>query len=105
MEKTTNKLVELDAVIDEIEEWYEMYPDSDTAREVLTLLKRSVKKLPTIDGKPEARWGNRWICSDMSGYEYACSCSKCGKPTYRISLLEKMPDYCQHCGAKMSKDE
>ena len=50
-----NKLVELDAVINEIEEWYEMYPDSDTAREVLTLLKRSVKKLPAY----EEKWGYR----------------------------------------------
>ena len=50
-----NKLVELDAVINEIEEWYEMYPDSDTAREALTMLKRSVKKLQVYEEKCECR--------------------------------------------------
>lgn len=48
------------------------------------------------------RWGHRWICSNMTGYEYACSCSECGKPTYRISTLEPMPPYCPNCGADMS---
>lgn len=47
------------------------------------------------------RWGHRWVCSNMTGYEYACSCSECGKPTYRISILEDMPTYCPNCGAKM----
>ena len=50
------------------------------------------------------RWGHRWICSNMSGYEYACSCSECGKPTYRTSTLEAMPPYCPHCGADMRED-
>ena len=62
-----------------------------------------VADFPAADVRPVVRgkWGHRWICSNMSGYEYACSCSECGKPTYRLSLLEKMPNFCPNCGADM----
>lgn len=52
---------------------------------------------PVVRGK----WVHRWFCSNMSGYEYACSCSVCGEPTYRMSLLDKMPNFCPNCGARM----
>lgn len=63
----------------------------------------AVEDAPTSNVREvvKARWGHRWICSNMSGYEYACSCSECGKPTYRMSLLEKMPNYCPNCGAQV----
>lgn len=63
--------------------------------------------IPSADVAPvrHGRWGNRWICSNMAGYEYAYSCSECGKPTYRISTLEPMPPYCPNCGAKMDGGE
>ena len=51
------------------------------------------------------RWGHRWVCSNMTGYVFACSCSECGNPTYRISTLEPMPPYCPNCGASMTESE
>lgn len=65
-----------------------------------------VEDFPAADVRPVVRgkWGHRWICSNMSGYEYACSCSECGKPTYRMSLLEKMPNFCPNCGADMREE-
>lgn len=60
-------------------------------------------RIPSADVAPvrHGRWGHRWICSNLTGYEYACSCSECGKPTYRISTLEDMPPYCPNCGCHM----
>lgn len=74
------------------------------------LLERAadaIEELTAADVAPvrHGRWENRWICSNMTGYEYACSCSECGKPTYRISTLEPMPPYCPNCGAKMEEKE
>ena len=62
-----------------------------------------IQSIPAADVRPVKRgkWGNRWICSNMCGYEYACSCSVCGNPTYRMSLMEKMPNFCPNCGADM----
>ena len=47
------------------------------------------------------QWVDKWMCSNMTGYEYACRCSECNEPTYRISTLEPMPPYCPNCGTKM----
>ena len=71
-------------------------------------------KAAFIDGRMEScpiieqktgKWIDKWYCSNMSGYEYAMKCSECGKPTYRISLVEPMPNYCPNCGAKMESEE
>ena len=66
-------------------------------------VKGVINSIPAADVAPvrHGRWGHRWVCSNMTGYELACSCSECGKPTYRISTLEPMPPYCPNCGAKM----
>lgn len=103
-----NKLVELDAVIDEIEKWYELYPDSETAREALSLLKRSVKKLPTIDGKEEARW--EWDDDGMDWGIGAWLCSSCKSRSPVWWNCDKSSPYhkeghrfCPNCGAKMVK--
>ena len=67
------------------------------------LVHALIDSIPSADVAPvrHGRWRNRWICSNMTGYEYACSCSECGEPTYRMSTLEPMPPYCPNCGAKM----
>ena len=56
--------------------------------------------------KPQTgKWIDKWYCSNMSGYEYAMKCSKCDKPTYCISIVEPMPNYCPNCGADMRDSE
>lgn len=90
-----NKLVELDAVINEIEEWYEIYPDSDTARKALTMLKRSVKKIPAADGKV-AKFGKWTLNKDGSG-----TCSECGRTQNNCWDLDNWDNYCHFCGADM----
>lgn len=72
-----------------------------------TALRKAASRIETIpaaDVVPveHGKWGNRQICSNMCGYEYAMMCSVCNKPTYRISMMEDMPPYCQFCGAKMN---
>lgn len=66
-------------------------------------LREALDRVPSADVQPvrHGRWGHRWVCSNMTGYEYACSCSECGKPTYRISTLEDMPPCCPNCGCRM----
>lgn len=44
--------IEREAAIAEIEEWHDMYPDSDAAREALSLVKRAVQKIPAADVRP-----------------------------------------------------
>ncbi len=41
--------IEKEAVIDEVDEWYDLYPESDTAREALSLLKKAIKKISPED--------------------------------------------------------
>ena len=81
--------IEREAAIDRLEKLFQL--QAPTARAI-------VEAIPSADVAPvrHGRWGNRWICSNMAGYEYAYSCSECGKPTYRISTLEDMPPYCQN---------
>lgn len=77
--------------------------DSFDFNEGLIAAMNAIDSIPAADVRPVVRgkWGHRWFCSNMSGYEYACSCSVCGEPTYRMSLLEKMPNFCPNCGADM----
>ena len=62
-----------------------------------------IKSIPAADvvERKHGKWEHKQFCSNLSGYEYACFCSICGKPTYRISLLERMPNFCPNCGAEM----
>lgn len=46
------KYIECEAAIFEVEEWHDMYPDSDAAREALSLVKRAIRKLPAADVRP-----------------------------------------------------
>jgi hypothetical protein len=81
----------------------ENYGENDEYARCLDSVLRGVDNVPAANVRPVVRgtWGHRWYCSNMSGYEYACSCSVCGEPTYRMSLLEKMPNFCPNCGAEM----
>lgn len=54
------------AVIDEIEEWYELYPHSEIAKEALSLVKRSIKKLPPADVRPAVSPVEMNICKTLS---------------------------------------
>ena len=45
----TKECIEREVAISEIDEWYDMYPESDVARETLSLVKRAIKKLPAAD--------------------------------------------------------
>jgi len=89
--------IDKQAVIDEVDEWYNLYSDSDTAREALSLLKRSVKKMSPTDVCPIIR-GN-WIYSDepypgQNPYGHY-ECDVC---------FESVPHptrYCPKCGAYM----
>jgi hypothetical protein len=47
--------IEREAAIAEVEEWHDMYPDSDAAREALSLTKRAIRKLPAADVRPVVR--------------------------------------------------
>ena len=80
-----DKLVRMSDVVDELNEWYAMYPDSDTAREALALAKKSIRRLPAVDAV-EARHGY-WlktldgnVCSDCGSIERVCRrfCPQCG---------------------------
>ena len=75
-------------------------------KELSRRIDRRIQRVPVADVSPirHGRWGHRWICSNLTGYEYACSCSECGKPTYRISTIEPMPPYCPNCGAYMGEE-
>lgn len=44
--------IERETVINEIVEWCEMYPDSDAAREALSLVKRAVRNIPAAAVRP-----------------------------------------------------
>lgn len=51
------KYISCEAAIGEIEEWDEMYPDSDAAREALSMAKRAIRKLPAADVRPVPEGG------------------------------------------------
>jgi len=92
----------------DLEKWIRTEMASlDTEDDREFVIERLRKEIPAADVQPvrHGRWGHRWICSNMTGYEYACTCSECGKPTYRMSTLEPMPPYCPNCGAKMDGGE
>ena len=87
---------EAEAVLSELDEWYEMYPESDVAREALALAKRAIRKIHSADVAPVRHgW---WIKDGDEGPVY---CSECGEEheweDYRAS-------YCDCCGAKMDMD-
>lgn len=90
-------------IIDEIEEWKDLYPDSATAREALSMLERSVKKMPAANVKPVL--GGHWILledqrkEDNDNGNYLFECSECGHRDVHAENQE-VP-FCWYCGADM----
>ena len=82
-----DKLVRLSDVVDELNEWYAMYPDSDAAREALALAKKSIRKLPTVDAVEVCRCRE---CVNWRRYEN--SPSDCD-----MNMMRMGPeDYCSY---------
>lgn len=93
--------IDKQAVIDEVDEWYDLYPDSDTAREALSLLKKAIKKISTEDVRPTID-GN-WIpvTNGRGGHE----CSRCHEyaPSYQAGS-EYLSRFCPSCGCYMGEE-
>lgn len=83
--------IEKQAVIDEVDEWYDIYSDSDTAREALSLLRKAIKKISQEDVRPVVR--GQWIDYD-DDYGALC-CSVCEQDAPEDT---EWP-YCPHCGS------
>lgn len=80
----------------EVDEWYDLYPDSDVAREALTLSSRGIRKIPAADVVP-VRHGKWDYFIDF------VTCSLCGyTSTDRDNHGDPVSlNYCPNCGAKM----
>lgn len=89
--------IEKQAVIDEVDEWYGLYPDSDTAREALSLLKKAIKKISPEDVRLAAR--GRWKVhyDDIWPTESTRECSECHEEV----PLQIVCKFCPNCGADM----
>ena len=93
-------------IIDEIEEWEGMYPDSQAAREALSMLKHSAKKIPAADVRPVVR--GRWIPDEIAAYDrdqvkkgwVPWLCSECG-----WCVGKHQTAFCPSCGADMREEE
>jgi hypothetical protein len=85
--------IDKQVVIDEVDEWYDLYPDSDTAREALSLLKKAIKKISSEDVRPMVR--GRWIDYDDDYGAYCCSVCEQDAPE------DTEWPYCPNCGAYM----
>lgn len=81
--------IEKQAVIDEVDEWYDLYPDSDAAREALSLLKKAIKKISPEDIQPVVR--GKWKITSIY-----IKCSECGECFMLIPQ-----NFCPNCGADM----
>lgn len=88
-----DEYIEKQAAIDAIEEWYELYPDSDAAREALSQVKRRIKKLTPADVKPAVR--GRWEVTPLY-----IKCSECSDS---FPLIPQ--NFCPNCGADMREGE
>ena len=100
--------IDKQAVIDEVDEWYDIYSDSDTAREALRLLKKSIKKILPEEIRPVVR--GRWEM-DSDGIPH---CTECGYVAPQRLFLQFqslacttqfiMSNYCPDCGSYNGAD-
>lgn len=81
--------IDKQAVIDEVDEWYNIYSDSDTAREALSLLKKAIKKISPEDVRPVVR--GKWKITPI--YIKCLECGEC------FVLIPQ--NFCPSCGADM----
>lgn len=98
-EKNMDVIKRSDA-LDALEEWYELYPDSDAAREALSLVRKDIKKLPFAQAEGE------WVyCEDEFGNDgYMCSECRLHIPwDYQHKSVDFINDYhtCPFCDARM----
>lgn len=91
--------IEREAVIEEIEEWKDMYLDSDVAREALSLAKMSIKKLPAADARPVVR--GYWEWNNCLGYYYCSNCKSISPRENQDGEYCDCPGFCHVCGADM----
>ena len=75
--------------MERVNEWGNMYPDSDTAREALTMVMNELLTMPSADVVERKR--GEWV------YEFGkgAHCSICGKGCVWNF------NYCPNCGADM----
>lgn len=83
--------IEREAAIGEIEEWYDMYPESDVAREALSMAKRAILNLPAADVR-EVVPGS-WKRNERGNY----NCSNCKSEHNAVFGFI----FCPNCGADM----
>jgi hypothetical protein len=89
--------IEKQAVINEVDEWYGIYLDSDTAREALSLLKKWVKKISPADVRPVVR--SQWKKNDNGTY----FCERCH--SWIPEEQWHYANWCLYCGADMSSGD
>lgn len=95
-----------EAAIAEIEEWHDMYSDSDAAREALSLAKRAIRKIPSADVRPvvKAAWEDtpnpQWPAYDIRH----CPCCGWSIPKSKLRAKDLDWNYCPNCGADMKEE-
>ena len=100
--------IEKQAVIDEVDEWYNLYQDIDTAREALSLLRKAIKKISPEDVRNMRR--GRWeMDSDNVPHCTECDCVAPQRMFLQLKSLACttqfiMSNYCPNCGSYNGAD-
>lgn len=69
----TGDYISRETAIAEIEEWHDMYSDSDAAREALSLAKRAIRKIPSADVRPVVTCSDcKWWTKQESSLQGRC---------------------------------
>lgn len=96
------RLIDADAVIKYIEEYWEMVKRGKPSRgmtAVMQNIKTIVNSLPTVDAVQHGKWINanegRWNTCEV------LKCSECGELDNRMYKTDK---YCPNCGARMDEE-
>lgn len=100
---TEKEYIEREAAIAEVEEWHDMYPDSDAAREALSFAKLEIRKLPAVDVRPVVR--GKWIdiiLQNDNGDLPVIVCDQCN--TFYPLQFGASHRFCPNCGADMREE-
>lgn len=87
------------SVIDELDEWRDMYPDSDAAREALSLAKRAVRKLPAANVRPVV------LCRDCVYAVKGKRALECEKHRYAWTNLKRWVNKDDFCSFGKKREE